>query len=139
MSQNKDSWRDRRRSILLTAGRLGAMSLEEFEAGEWAYRVQSDKSAYWHFRSLEAAKAMAECLVRMDGTPGSRQSFRRWSGRIDCFETLVWPDVGPIPTRLFVWCQELGDWTETWSGMAPAGGAALASRTRRTPTTAQMM
>ena len=139
MPHGQDSWRDRRRSIRETAARLGATSIEKIEEGERAYRTQSDKFVYWHFRSLEAARAMAECLVRMDKAPGSRQGFIRPSGRIDCFEMLIWPDIGPIPTRLFVWSREAGDWTETWPGNAAGVGAAIAKGKRSTPTAAQMM
>ena len=140
MSRNKDGWRDRRRSILLAARRLGEATIASLEVGEWAYRIQSDKSVYWHFRSLEAATAMAEHLVRMDRYPGSRQSFVRRSGRIDCFELLIFPeDIGAIPTRLLVFDREAGDWTEKWSGNAAGVGAVIAKGRRTTPTPAQLM
>ena len=138
MSRNKNSCRDRRRSISLTARRLGEVSIASLEVGEWAYRIQSDKSVYWHFRSLEAATAMADHLVKMDRDPGSRQNFVRRSGRIDCFEMLIFPeDIGAIPTRLLVFDREAGDWTEMWSGNAAGVGAVIAKRKRTTPTTAQ--
>ena len=141
MSRNhKESWRDRARSIRQTARRLGAKPMREFEPGDWAYTVQCHESVGWRFASLEAATEMAECLVRMDRAPGTRHSYTRRSGRIDCFELLILPeDIGPVPTRLLVWSRDAGDWTETWSGNAAGAGAAIEKRKRSTPTTAPTM
>ncbi len=121
--------------IKQTARKLGAVAdISKFEAGQWAYRVQCSENAIWLFGTMQAAKAMAEYLVRTDKPPGSAGSFMRRDGRIDLFETLIWPEIGAIPSRSFVWSREDGEWVETWCGTAPGVGAAVVKRKAETET-----
>ena len=107
---------------------LGAIGdIDKMKAGEWACWVQWDGSDFAVFDSMEAAKTMAQGLVQINEPPASAEA-STLPGPIHCFEALIWPNIGAIPVRSWVWNQEAGDWVETWSGSASAAGAAAAIR-----------
>lgn len=111
---------------------LGAVrDLEKIDPGAWAFRVQWGESAFAVFESIEAAGSMAKRLVRMNEAPTSAGPSTEPPSPIQCFQSLIWPEIGPIPVRSWVWNREAGDWVETWSGSASAAAAAVAHRKRR--------
>ena len=108
---------------------LGAIGdIDKMNAGEWACRVQWNESDFAVFDSMEAAKTMAQRLVQINEPSASAEASTLPSGPIHCFEALIWPNIGEIPVRSWVWNQEAGDWVEAWSGSASAAGAAAAIR-----------
>ena len=123
------------------ARRLDAKADEgEMQSGQSAYRVQwgvpgggGPQSSV--FESLESASEMAERLVELSRS--SEQALVSMASSEDgiiCFESVIWPGIGPIPSRVLLWVPEEAKWVERWPGMGarPAVGFVAAFERQRT-------